>query len=287
MIRKALGGVVTRILNRSARHYIAGSELADALHVCRQAEGYGWSTTIGAWNADNDPPHTVFARYSEALDAIIEHRLRSYLSIKVACLGYDEAMLKELLAKADPNGVRIHFDSLGPETADPTFVLLEKLCSTHRQLGCTLPAAWARSVDDAQTVTTWPVAVRVVKGQWPDPHHPDLDVKQQYVKVIDRLAGRSFAVGVGTHDVKLAADCFARLQRAGTPFELEQLFGLPLRVDALSGAATLPVRIYVPYGEAYLIYASAQVRRPVILLWLLRDMVLRHRSRYRLTGKGF
>jgi len=48
-----------------------------------------------------------------------------------------------------------------------------------------------------------------------------------------------------------------------------------------------PVRVYVPYGHAFLIYASAQVRRPVILLWLMRDALLRSRSRYRLTGRGF
>jgi proline dehydrogenase len=54
---------------------------------------------------------------------------------------------------------------------------------------------------------------------------------------------------------------------------MELLYGLPMRASRkLAERIGVAVRVYVPYGEAYMPYALGQVRRkPRILWWLAKD----------------
>jgi proline dehydrogenase len=64
-----------------------------------------------------------------------------------------------------------------------------------------------------------------------------------------------------------------RLRDGGTPCELELLFGLPMRaVSAVARDAGVPVRVYVPFGAAWMPYALSQLRRkPSTLWWMVKD----------------
>jgi proline dehydrogenase len=64
-----------------------------------------------------------------------------------------------------------------------------------------------------------------------------------------------------------------KLQSAGTPCELELLFGLPSRaVLKTAFELAVPVRYYLPYGHAWLPYALRQAwHNPRIIWWLVRD----------------
>ena len=116
--------------------------------------------------------------------------------------------------------------------------------------------------------------MRVVKGEWPDAQAPNRDLRAGYLEVIDRLAGRARHVSVASHDVPLADEAIRRLRAAGTPCNLELLFGLPLRASlAAARQQQVDVSIYVPYGKGYLPYALSKVLRdPRRWLWLARDL---------------
>ena len=116
--------------------------------------------------------------------------------------------------------------------------------------------------------------VRVVKGQWADVVKPEVELREGFLAVVDRLAGRARHVAVATHDAWLAKEALGRLLKAKTPCELELLYGLPMG-PALAAAreAGVPVRIYLPYGHGWLPYSISQVyKNPKILWWVLRDL---------------
>jgi proline dehydrogenase len=94
-----------------------------------------------------------------------------------------------------------------------------------------------------------------------------------YLETIDRLARRAKHVSVASHDPALVEDAIRRLQAAGTPCDIELLYGLPMRgVRKLAEQLGVGIRVYVPYGEAYMPYALGQIRRkPRILGWLAKD----------------
>ncbi len=271
----SIAGLKKRIVEQLARGYIAGPEAADAIRVSRWAAGRGWSSTICPWDGPDDDPETVAANYELALQAIRNEAVDSYLSIKAPALHYSFEALRPLLEAASECGVRVHFDALGPESASPTFKLIERALGSHRNLGCTLPSRWRRSLADAARILDWGIPVRIVKGQWPDPKEPHLDPRAGFLDLIDALRGRAAHVAVATHDTALAKEALSRLLQSRTPCQLEQLFGLPLRDASVAKPLGVGVRIYVAYGQAWLPYCLSQARRrPIILAWAIRDGLL-------------
>jgi proline dehydrogenase len=266
---------VHALARRAARSYIAGSRLSEAMKLAERFAAQGLRTTLGYWDAVGAEPAVVFAAYHEALLALGAARRDSYLSIKYPSLGYSAEMLQSLVREAKRCELRLHFDALGPESVDRTWEAVEVAVRQHADIGCTLPARWRRSPDDADWAANRGLAVRVVKGQWPDPNDASLDPRRGFEAIVERLAGRARAVAVATHDLRTARIALRRLSNTGTPTTLELLYGLPLhRQINMAREFGVATRIYLPYGEAYLPYCLSQLKRnPRMAWWLLRDAV--------------
>ena len=86
-------------------------------------------------------------------------------------------------------------------------------------------------------------------------------------------------MAVASHDVTTARRAIEALLTAGTPTTLELLYGLPSRRQIeLWRELGVRVRVYIPYGAAYLPYCLAQIKRnPRIAWWLVRDALRRER----------
>lgn len=275
LLRKTLWAGWMRMARLASRSYLAGAELQDAVRACRRFSEQGFAASVCYWNHPSDDSRLVADHYLATLDALAREGLNSYLSIKAPALGLDPQLVAEIIERGQQTGIRVHFDALTPETAEPTFELIAQSLGPSRRIGCTLPGRWQRSLADADRAVALGLDVRVVKGEWADPLHPDIDLSSGFLAVIDRLAGRARHVGVATHDAPLAHEALRRLRAANTACELEQLFGLPLR-DSLKVARDLavPVRLYVPYGNAWVPYCLSQIRKkPRILWWITRDAI--------------
>jgi proline dehydrogenase len=267
-----------------SRAYVAGPELANALQVFDRLSRQGQSGTIGYFNTARQPAAEIAATNSAIIAALAAGRPTGYVSLKVPPLAFDLATVEAIARQAGHSGIGLHFDSHAIETTDPTFACIRSALPHTAQVGCTLPARWPRSLKDAEQAIALKLRIRVIKGQWADPEHPDQNIKAAYLALIDRLAGHARAVAVATHDPALAEDALRRLQKAGTPCELELLFGLPMRSQsALARKMGVPVRVYIPFGTAWLPYALGKLaRKPSTLWWLLKDTVAA--SRWRAQG---
>lgn len=264
------------LAERAARSYTAGPELADGVQVCHSLVRLGMATTICFWNGEGDSPRQTADAYLAALDALAREKLNCSLSVKAPPLDFSRDLLDEILGRARQGGVIVHFDSLSPEAADQTFSLIADALERYPKLGCTLPGRWRRSLQDADRAVELRLNVRVVKGQWVDPDEPNIDPAAGFLAVIDRLAGQASHVAVATHDPLLAGEALRRLLAAGTSCEVELLFGLPMRrAIRVAREAGVPVRVYVPYGHAWLPYLLSQARQhPHVVWWLCRDLLL-------------
>jgi len=262
------------VAKHASRAYIAGPELDDALTSCRRLLGLGFGGTIAFWNIESDPPKRIVAAYTSALAVLANEKMDCYLSIKLPALKYDDVLLNEVLEQARRTNTLVHFDSLEYETADRTFSMIARAARSYPHLGCTLPGRWLRSVTDADLAVERGLHVRVVKGEWQDPQHRDIDPRAGYLNVVDRLAGRARFVAVATHDPELGRTALRRLRQAGTPCSLELLYGLPVKPALkVANECAVPVRVYVPFGHGWLPYSLTQARRnPRVLWWILRDL---------------
>lgn len=275
-LRKLLRACWLPLAKRAAGCYVAGPGLADALRVCCWLSQQGFASTTCFWNRDCDRPRQTADVYLATLDLLARLNLDCYVSVKTAPLGFARELVAEVLERAREGGISIHFDSLGPEGADETFALIADALPHYPKLGCTLPGRWRRSRRDADRVIDLGLNVRVVKGQWGDPDEPGIDPRAGFLAIVDRLAGRARHVAVATHDPPLAREALSRLRAAGTPCELELLFGLPVGpVTRLARSAGVPVRFYVPYGYGSLPYHLSHARQnPRIFWWVVRDSLL-------------
>jgi CelD/BcsL family acetyltransferase involved in cellulose biosynthesis len=264
--------------------YVAGPELADALREEARYAGAGYLTTVGYWGRSETPAKAVQKQCFEAAEALPGG---SELSIKLAAFGGDGPRLDELLDLCVGRGVGLHLDALGPETAGPALDAALRLVErAPGAVGCTLTGRWRRSVEDARRLAGSGLKVRVVKSEWADPEAPGRDAVAGYREVVALLAGQVARVEVATHDAPLAAAALDLLAAAGTERELQVLHATngrrAIRAARERGA---PVRVYVPYGDGRVPYATDLRRHPTSAAkaafdltparpWLSRRMLL-------------
>lgn len=275
--RKFVSRLVAPILRRAANAYVAGPEFDDALRVALGLQSKGFLVTISYWNSDDDSPRHVADTYLQSL-AAMEGCSFGQLSIKLPALDYSYDLLQEVMDTAQRLGVTIHFDSLGPETADRTFHLLDQVVSVYPGFGITIPTRWKRSTKDIDWAIERNVTMRIVKGQWPE--NESENGEQAFVPTVWRLAGRVREVNIATHNPSLLADSLDCLYAGGTLANVELLYGLPTR-GALAVARQFgtPVRFYIPFGYAWLPYCLSQAQKdPRIVLRMLKDSFFPNRG---------
>ena len=222
--------------------HLARPKLEGALQLCRLMDELGLASTICYWDSTRDTPRKTADAYLKALEGL-GRMSNCFLSMRAPALGLDSDLLAEVLERARQDDVGVHFDALGPETADRTFSLIMNARTGSSKLGCTIPGRWRRSPHDAAFAVDFGLNVRVVKGQWIDPEEPSMDPRAGFLAIIDRLAGRARHVAVATHDLPLAQEALQRLRAANTSCELQLIFGLPTRqLVQQACAAGVPVR---------------------------------------------
>jgi len=268
------GAAIRPVLRQAIRLRLGGADRHAAARLCARLTKRGIGCTSGYWNDAADTPESVYAECMGGLRMLSRRTRDGYLSVKFPALGGDVALAHDLLRKAEQQGVRVHADSLAPETTDAVHACIEAAAATHDDLGVTLPGRWRRSVPDAEWAVRLKLRVRVVKGEWADPEEPALDACEGYLAVIRKLAGRARHVSVATHDVDLLVRALDCLRAAGTSCDVEQLYGLPGRACRIAARrAGVPVRVYVPWGQAVLPHAVefALARKAWLPRWFLRD----------------
>jgi proline dehydrogenase len=268
------------LIRRAASVYTAGPSLQDAGNACERLAREGIASTMCYWDVYADHPLFVSQAYVGLLDAMSNGSPGCYLSIKAPALKFDFQLVKKVLEEARRLNAIVHFDAMAPDTVDRTFALIGEARGIYPKLGCTLPGRWQRSLHDADRAVELGLRIRVVKGEWAGINGDESDPREGFLKLVDRLAGRAIHVAVATHNPAMARHSLRRLKDAGTPCELELLYGLPqqpmLKIARNFGVS---VRMYVPYGNAGLPYRLKNaVRNPRILGWFLHDLMRGRKS---------
>jgi len=267
--------MLQKIVRRLAASHIAGSSIESALDVSRRAVANGWSTTLCIWNGPDGTPALLFQEYRSLIEALQKETGNFNLSLKTPSFHYDLELLRQIIILATKQKIGIEFDSHGPESADRTLNFAQQLRPHCDRMTCSMPARWARSVQDADWAVEHRIGVRIVKGQWNDPEAPGLDYRENYFNIIDRLASRDTKVFVATHQPSLAREALHRLKQSGTPCELEVMFSLPLEVTKIAERMDVPVRVFIPFGYPYLPYNISDAHtRPAIALWGIRNFLV-------------
>lgn len=279
-----------RVVSRIASRHVAGNKLQDALKICAWANSRGYNYILSAWQngelteLSEEDKNKNMESFISALTSVKKNSGNAYLSIKLDALGYDYALFYELLEMAKAARVRLHIDSLAPDSCDTNFRFLEDTSDYHDFLGCTLPSRWKRSLDDADKAIDLGLSVRLVKGQWEDPFNK-IDSRDNYLALAEKLAGKVPYIGIATHDKKLAVQTIQLLKGKQDHFELEQFFSLPLNGISLAKKYSVPYRLYISYGHPAIPYNYRfAMTRPALGVWMISDFAFHFKKPW--AGNG-
>jgi proline dehydrogenase len=266
---------IQTLIRRAARAYTSGPTIEDAREVCDRLAREGVANTVCYWDIYAEQPDFVTQAYLGLLDTMSGNTSDCYLSVKAPALNFDIELVKKVLAEASRMSAIVHFDAMAPNTIDRTFDLIVNARKIYPKLGCTLPGRWRRSLEDADRAAEMGLRVRVVKGEWAGAPEDETDPREGFLNTINRLAGRAVHVAVATHNPAMARFSLRCLRNAGTPCELELLYGLPQQpLLKIARDFGVRARMYVPYGHAGLPYRLRDAFwKPQIIGWFLHDLI--------------
>lgn len=245
---------------RSARRYVAGERVQDAVAVVRALEADGLAASIdlfGEHVSDRAHAARVADAYVELAGALAATPAPTWLSLDLSHVGFDAAHLRRIAA-ALPRGRVLQ---VGAEEAATTDRVLDAVIGTVYDglpVAATLQANLRRAPADADRLAAAGVPVRLVKGAYVGPAavaHPYGPATDAAYAALARRLGEAYGDGgarlaLATHDDRLRAPLLDALPAA----TCEQLLGVHPEGARALAATGRTVRVYVPFGSRWLRY---------------------------------
>jgi proline dehydrogenase len=245
-----------------ALRYVAGTGRDDALRLARRLDEDGLMASLdffGERDGDEASARAATGDYVELAAELRRLPRSTWLAIDLSHIGLD--LSRELaqehlvaIARALPEGRAIQ---VGAEDAARNVQINEVVLSAHRQgapVWATVQATLRASPEVAAEFREAGVPIRLVKGAYvegADTSHPwGQPTERSFLELVDQLAHAGARFALATHDPELREACLERCP--GAPVEM--LLGVRERDARGLAARGVPVRLYVPYGNACLRY---------------------------------
>jgi proline dehydrogenase len=252
---RAIPGAEARAWS-SARRYVAGRDVGDAVAVVRRLDAVGLRASVDLFGERTSPARAgeVVSGYRALCERLAaETDAGAWLSLDLSHVAFDVGRLEQI-ATAIPPGRRLQ---VGAEEAAVTGRVLDLVIATAaagHPVEATLQANLRRSPADADRLAAAGVPVRLVKGAYVESPADALPwgepTESAYAGLARRLAAAGVDLALATHDRALRDRVLAELPIA----RCELLLGVrPFDAIALAEAGR-DVRIYVPYGDAWFRY---------------------------------
>lgn len=286
------------LARRSARRFVAGDTLAEAIDVCRRLNDGGLDVTLdhlGESVTDEAGAIQATQAYLELLDAIAQSGVQATASLKLTQLGLDirEDLcldnMRRILTRARETNNHITIDM---ESTDYTDATLTVYCTLRAEgfenTGAVIQAYLYRSETDMEALAAEGAFVRLCKGAYKEPPErafPDkADVDANFVHLVKLfLTPESCAagayLGIGTHDEAMIRAAQAYIKENNIPyenFEFQMLYGIRSRLQEQLRDDGYKVRVYVGYGtEWYSFYMRRLAERPANVWFILSNFFRR------------
>ena len=277
------------LARRFSARFIAGSNLDQAMAVCRELNSEGIGVTLDVLGESISSVEEAGAArdaYLRTLSAIHEKGIQGNVSLKLTQFGLDLsgevccANVSQLVEKAAGlNG----FVRIDMESSDYTGRTLQLVCDLHdkyRAVGTVIQAYLYRSKGDIEMLNERGIRVRLCKGAYLEAAGVAFPKKDQvdgnYIELMRLLLDKGTYPAIATHDEKMIAATKAYAesrQISRDAFEFQMLYGIRRDLQRQLAKEGFRVRVYVPYGEAwYPYYMRRLAERPANVLFILRNL---------------
>lgn len=277
LIIKSLPLIPKSVVHIFAKKYIAGDHLSDAVKCTKDFAKLGGMTTVdvlGEFVTSRERALHEREMSRKVIEAIHEHKLPTYLSIKPTSLGlgidYNFCVenVTYLADIAKQFGVFIRIDMENSPYTTLTLNLYKHMRdSGYDKFGFVIQAYMRRSLDDVKALVDYKPNIRLCKGIYveaPEIAYRDKEeVRTNYKRLLDYMLENGIYVGIATHDeplIEYAEKVLKERKTVKTDYEFQMLLGVRenRRNELLKAGHN--VRIYVPFGEDWYGYSTRRLK---------------------------
>lgn len=282
-------GLMTRlwVARRVAARFVAGETLEEAVNVSRRLNGRGlWVSLDYLGESVNDERDTqaVVKMYTDLIGRIGKDGLKASVSVKLTHLGLDirEELcllnLRQILTAAKPHGIQVTIDMESSAYTETTLRIYRTMRHEYdfENIGPVIQAYLYRSENDMRALADEGAHVRLCKGAYLEPAEVAFpaksDVDASYVRIMqDYLKSAPPAyLCLATHDERIITQAVSDIETGKIEkrrYEFQMLYGIRESRQEELVKAGYPVRVYVPFGEAWYPYFMRRLAERPANLW--------------------
>ena len=268
--------------------FVAGETLDDAVAVVRRLDEAGFTVSLdhlGEHVLERGPAVEARNDYLACIDRIAAEGLAANISVKLTQLGLglDDDLaresLQELAARAAAAGTTVTIDMEESRHVPATLDLYAAVQGEHGNLGVAIQAYLHRTPADLEDLITRGGHIRLCKGAYDEDEAVALRTRNRVDEAFDRLCADLMAAGstypaIATHDERRIEVARRHAVHRYEPFEFQMLYGVRSALQRSLVAEGFPVRIYVPYGDAWYPYLTRRIaERPANIWFFLRALL--------------
>lgn len=277
----------TRVGRRVALRFVAGESLDEAIAAARTINEAGMTVSLdhlGEHVTDFASAEAARDDYLACLDRIAAEGLDANISIKLTQLGMGlddqlcARLLDELATRAGGSGLTVTIDMEDSAHTDVTLDLYERAQKEHGNLGLAIQAYLRRTPDDLDRVAPLGGHIRLCKGAYDEPEEIAYRSRREVDAAFDRLCSVLMAQGdakpaIASHDEARVATAIRLAEGRTEPWEIQMLYGIRGSLQRSIVAEGHPLRVYIPYGDAWYPYLTRRMaERPANLWFFLRAL---------------
>lgn len=263
---------------------MAGDSLDDALRVCRKLREQGISATLDYLGENvTSLEEAVRSRdmYVRTVRALADAGLEPNVSLKLTQFGIDfsteacESNVETVVREAEAVKGFVRIDMESSAYTERTLALVRRVHARHPHCGTVLQAYLRRTEQDAFTLSSEAIRVRLCKGAYLEPPDVAFEKKPEVDRNYVRLAGILLEAGhypaIATHDERIV-EIVRRFPK--DRFEFQMLYGIRRDLQKHLVDDGYRLRLYVPFGEAWYPYFMRRLaERPANVFFLLKNLL--------------
>jgi proline dehydrogenase len=266
-----------KLLTFLAKRFVAGETMDKAIIAVKKLNDKKIKCTLDILGEDvtnKKEAESLADNYIALLEAIKKNKLDSHVSLKLTmmglkvdkdfCLKNTERIVKK--AKELKNFVRVDM-----EGSDVTQVTLDIFYALYKKypenVGIVLQAYLFRTEKDVQDVIKKKARLRLCKGAYKEPaeivYKKMDDIRVNFLKLSKMLLDKANYPAIATHDKVLIGqvlDYIKEKKIKKEKYEFQMLYGIQRTLQEKLAAEGHNVRIYVPFGTAWLKYTYRRLR---------------------------
>lgn len=289
--RSKIGHLAMRTMFVFAKRFIAGETVEEAIPAVERLKKEGFNTTLDILGESVTRPQEardVTNDYCKVLDILKEKDLDVNMSLKLTQLGLDIGEqfcfdnVAKILVEAGKLDAFIRVDMEGSDCTTRTLNMVRRWHEIYPCCGTVLQAMLKRSQDDLDDLLSRGISIRLCKGAYKEPADiafaDKRDVDNNYIAMAEKMLRSGIYHGIATHDEKIIDHLKKFASEIGLGkdgFEFQMLLGIRPNLQQQLIKEGYRLRLYVPYGDAWLPYTIRRMRERKENFWFVLKNIVR------------